>query len=119
MHIVVILPRWVGDLVMATPMLRAIKSHYGSRARITGVLKPMFAELLEGTPWLDGMVFYDRRSRDSSRRFFAVARQLRRDRADIALIVPNSLSTASLAFAGGARRRATLARGGRATLARQ
>jgi len=110
MHIVVILPRWVGDLVMATPMLRAIKSHYGSRARITGVLKPMFAELLEGTPWLDGMVFYDRRSRDSSRRFFAVARQLRSDRADIALIVPNSLSTAALAVAGGARRRVGFAR---------
>ena len=110
MHIVVILPRWVGDLVMATPMLRAIKSHYGSDARVTGVLKPMFAELLEGTSWLDGMVFYDRRSRDPSRRFFAVAKKLRSDRADIALIVPNSLSTAALAFAGGARRRVGFAR---------
>ena len=80
MHIVVILPRWVGDLVMSTPMLRAVREHFGSRARITGVLKPMFAELLEGTPWLDGMIFYDRRSRDPSKRFAAVARRLRADR---------------------------------------
>jgi heptosyltransferase-2 len=110
MHILVILPRWVGDLVMSTPMLRAVREHFGTRARITGVLKPMFAELLEGTAWLDGMVFYDRRSRDPSRRFAAVARRLRADRADVALIVPNSLSTASLAFAAGAKRRVGFSR---------
>jgi len=113
MHIVVILPRWVGDLVMSTPMLRAVREHYGSSTRITGVAKPMFAELLEGTPWLDRMVFYDRHSRDPSRRFRAVARQLRDDRADIAVIVPNSLSSAALAWAGGARRRVGFARHGR------
>jgi heptosyltransferase II len=110
MHILVILPRWVGDLVMTTPMLRAVRGHFGSQARITGVLKPMFAELLEGTHWLDGMVFYDRRSKDPSRRFGAVARKLRGDPADIALIVPNSLSTAALALAGGARRRVGFSR---------
>jgi heptosyltransferase-2 len=113
MHIVVILPRWVGDLVMSTPMLRAVREHYGPSARITGVAKPMFAELLEGTPWLDRMVFYDRHSRDPTRRFRAVARQLRADRADIAIIVPNSLSSAALAWAGGARRRVGFARHGR------
>ncbi len=110
MHILVILPRWVGDLVMSTPLLRALRSHYGSQARITGVLKPMFAELLEGSNWLDEMVFYDRRSRDRSRRFAAVAGRLRADRADIALLVPNSLSSAALAFAGRARRRVGFAR---------
>jgi hypothetical protein len=70
----------------------------------------MFAELLEGTRWLDDAVFYDRRSRDPSRRFAAVARRLRADRADVALLVPNSLSSAALAFAGGARRRVGFAR---------
>lgn len=116
MHIVVILPRWVGDLVMSTPMLRAVREHFGASARITGVAKPMFAELLEGTPWLDRMIFYDRHSRDAGRRFRAVARQLRADPADIALIVPNSLSSAALAWAGGARRRVGFSRHGRAWL---
>jgi heptosyltransferase-2 len=113
MHILVILPRWVGDLVMSTPMLRAVRDHFGPAVRITGVAKPMFAELLEGTPWLDRMVFYDRHSRDPSRRFRAVARQLRADPADVALIVPNSLSSAALAWAGAARRRVGFARHGR------
>jgi len=110
MHIVVILPRWVGDLVMTTPLLRALRGHFAGRARITGVLKPMFAELLEGTSWLDDMVFYDRRSKDPTRRFRAVARRLRAERPDVAVIVPNSLSTAALAFMAGARRRVGFAR---------
>lgn len=105
MDILVILPRWVGDLVMTTPMLRALRGHFGSRARITGVMKPHFAEILAGTDWLDDIVAYDRRSRDPSRRFRAVARRLRRVRFDTALVVPNSLSTAALAWASGARRR--------------
>jgi ADP-heptose:LPS heptosyltransferase len=91
-------------------MLRAVRDHFGAGTRITGVLKPMFAELLEGSPWLDELVFYDRRSRDPARRFGAVARRLREDPADVALVVPNSLSSAALAFAGGARRRVGFAR---------
>ncbi|NDC54723.1 MAG: lipopolysaccharide heptosyltransferase family protein, partial [Planctomycetia bacterium] len=110
MHIAVILPRWVGDLVMSTPLLRALHGHFAGRARITGVMKPMFAELLEGTPWLDDLVFYDRRGRDPAKRFRAVAARLRADRPDVALIVPNSLSTAALAFMAGARRRVGFAR---------
>jgi len=116
MHIVVILPRWVGDLVMSTPMLRAVRGHFGRSVRITGVAKPMFAELLEGTDWLDELVPYDRRSRDPRRRFWAVAQRLRADPADIVLIVPNSLSTAALAWAGGGRRRVGFARHGRRLL---
>lgn len=105
MHIAVILPRWVGDAVMATPLLRAVKSHYGSNARITGVMRPVVADLLAGTGWLDGHVFYDRHGRNPDHRFGAAARRMRADRADIALVLPNSLSSAALAFAGGARRR--------------
>jgi heptosyltransferase-2 len=76
----------------------------------------MFAELLEGSGWLDRMVAYDRHGRDPTRHFRAVARQLRADPADVALVVPNSLSSAALAWAGGARRRVGYARHGRGLL---
>jgi heptosyltransferase II len=105
MHIAVILPRWVGDAVMATPLLRAVKTHFGSGARVTGVMRPVVADLLAATPWLDGHVFYDRHGRHPEQRFAAAARALRRDRPDVALVLPNSLSSAALAFAGRARRR--------------
>ena len=114
-HIVVVLPRWVGDLVMSTPLLRAVAEHFAAsraagRTRITGVMKPHLAGLLEGTGWLDGVVGYDRRSRDPRLRFRAVARRLRQDRADAILLVPNSLSSGMLAFAAGGKRRIGIAR---------
>lgn len=105
MHIAVILPRWVGDAVMATPLLRGVKSHFGSRARVTGVMRPVVADLLDGTGWLDAHVFYDRHSRNPDHSFSAAARALRGDRPDIALVLPNSLSSAALAYAGRCRRR--------------
>lgn len=109
MHIVVIMPRWVGDIVMATPMLRGLRRHFGGQARITGVVRPLAVELLEGSPWFDGTIAYDRRSRDPAQRFRPVARRLRADRPDVAIIVPNSLSSAWLAHRGGARRRIGMA----------
>lgn len=114
-HLVVVLPRWVGDLVMSTPMLRAVAEHFADaraagHTRITGVMKPHLAGLLEGTGWLDGVVGYDRRSHDPERRFRAVARRLRQDRADAILLVPNSLSSGMLAFAARGKRRIGIAR---------
>jgi heptosyltransferase II len=109
MHILVIMPRWVGDVVMATPMLRGLRRHFASRAKITGVLRPLAADLLAGSPWFDETILYDRRSPDMAIRFPAVTRQLRADRPDVAIIIPNSLSSAALALVGGARRRIGMA----------
>lgn len=109
MHIVVIMPRWVGDVVMATPLLRGLRRHFAGRARITGVLRPLAMDLLAGADWFDHTIRYDRRSGDSAIRFTAVARQLRADRPDVAIIIPNSLSSAALTVAGGARRRIGMA----------
>jgi len=116
MHIAVILPRWVGDLVMSTPMIRAVRRHYGESARLTAVMKPLYAEIFAGTDWFDGLIPYDRHSRDRGSQFAAAAAALRADPVDIALLVPNSLSSAALAWWGGCRRRVGYARHGRRLL---
>jgi ADP-heptose:LPS heptosyltransferase len=105
MHIAVILPRWVGDAVMATPLLRTLRTHFGGSARITGVMRPVIADLLDGTGWIDDVIPYDRHGRNPARWFRPAARALRAARADVGLVLPNSLSAATLAFAGAARRR--------------
>ncbi|MFN7814431.1 MAG: glycosyltransferase family 9 protein [Planctomycetia bacterium] len=104
-RIAVILPRWVGDVCMATPLLRGLRAHFGAGTRITGVMRPLFADLLAGTPWLDDAILYDRHKRDPAVGFRAAAAALRRLRADVAVVLPGSLSAAALAWAGGARRR--------------
>ena len=104
MHIAVIMPRWVGDAVMATPALRALRGHF-PQARITGVMRPVIGDLLAGTAWLDDAIAYDRHRRDSACSFAAAVRGLRAARPDIAVILPNSLSSAALAWWGGGRRR--------------
>ncbi len=114
-HIVVLLPRWVGDLVMTTPMLRSVAEHFRKQraagtTRITGVMKPHLAALLDGTGWLDRVVPYDRRSSHPELRFRAVARRLRQDPADAILLVPNSFSSGLLAFAARGKRRIGIAR---------
>ena len=113
MHIAIILPRWVGDLVMTTPMIRAVRQHFGNDAKLTAVAKPMFQELLAGTHWFDEFIAYDRHSKKYESRFQQAASALRSARPDIALLVPNSLSSAALAWWGGCRRRVGYARHGR------
>lgn len=116
MHVAIILPRWVGDLVMSTPMIRAVREHFGSHLRLTAVVKPLFRELLDGLDWFDRFIPYDRRSRDPASRFAEAAAALRNDPVDVALLVPNSLSSAALAWWGGCRRRVGYARHGRRLL---
>jgi heptosyltransferase-2 len=105
MNIAVIMPRWVGDACMATPLLRGLRTHYGPRARITGVMRPVIADLLAGCAWLDGTILYDRHGKDPARGFRAAARALRGLRPDVTLVLPGSLSAAALAFRGAGRRR--------------
>jgi len=105
MHLLVIMPRWVGDACMATPLLRGLRDHCGPRSRITGVMRPVIADLLAGTPWLDGSILYDRHRRDPMVGFAVAAATLAADRADCIVVFPNSLSAAWLAWRGRGRRR--------------
>ena len=107
MIVAVILPHWIGDAVMATPMLRSLAAHVRGRGRIIGVMRPVIADLLAGTPWIDEVVPYDRgRGRQNPAvGFRTVIRRLRESRIDMAVVTPNSLSSATLAFAAAARRR--------------
>lgn len=109
-EIAVLLPNWIGDVVMATPALRALRDHYGPRASITGVMRPYVARVLDGTDFCDQQVFYDRRSADPALGTRAVARQLKQRRLETMLLMPNSLSAALLAWRSGARKRIGFAR---------
>ncbi|MDA7992888.1 MAG: hypothetical protein MPJ25_07580, partial [Pirellulales bacterium] len=73
MHIAIILPRWVGDLVMSTPMIRAVRQHFGNEAKLTAVMKPLFQEVLAGSEWFDEFIAYDRHSKNHEATFQGAA----------------------------------------------
>ena len=85
MNIGIFLPNWLGDLVMATPTLRAVRRHFGPPARLVGIMRPKLAELLAGTAWLDEQWYFDPRGNDQSRRRWALVRRMRQERFDKAV----------------------------------
>ena len=116
MKIAIFLPNWLGDLAMATPMLRAVRRRFGPQARIVGILRPYLADVLAGTPWLDEQWFFNPRAKDRSLHAWAVARRMRAERFDMALLTTNSLRTALVAWLGGAKQRIGYVRYGRGPL---
>jgi heptosyltransferase-2 len=114
--IAVFLPNWVGDVVMATPTLRALRRHYGNDARLIGLAKPYVADALAGMPWLDELWLYDRHSPDRRLRGWHVAQRLRAEAASVAVLLQNTLHSAVVAWLARARTRAGYVRYGRGPL---
>jgi len=107
MSIGVFLPNWVGDVVMATPALRAMRRHFGAQHWLVGIGRPHLAELLAGTDFLDEFWPLGR---------LALVRRMRQERFNMVLLLTNSFHTALLAWLGGAQERIGYARDGRGLL---
>jgi len=93
MRICRFLPNWIGDVVMATPAIRAVGRHF-PKARIVAVGKPYVAAVVEGSPHLGEFIPL------AKGREWSVAARLREERIDLALIFPNSFRTAFVAWLG-------------------
>ena len=116
MNIGIFLPNWLGDVVMATPVLRAMRRHFGTEARLVGIMRPYLAEVLGGTHWLDEQWFFDRRAKRAEYGHRALVRRFHRERFDLLLLLPNSFRVAVLARLGGAKERIGYVRYGRGPL---
>lgn len=112
--ILVVLPNWVGDVVLATPVLAALREHF-TQARIAFLMRPHLAEVVAGTGWHDEEVFWTagggRAAGD-----WRLARRMRSRGYDLALLLTNSLRSALLVWLAGVPRRVGYARDGRSWL---
>ena len=109
MKLAIFLPNWIGDVVMATPALRAVRDQFPS-AQIVGVMRPYVADVLAGTRLLDRTLFYNPRGNVDEQRGWTFVRGLRAERFDTVLLLTNSLRTGCLAWLSGAKRRIGFAR---------
>ena len=104
MKIALLLPNWVGDLVMATPAMRAIRNHFAD-AEITAILRPGVADVLSGLSLVDRQMFHDPLGVNQRLRGLPFAQQLRHEHFEIAVVFPNSWRSGWLAWISGAARR--------------
>ncbi|MHC4589670.1 MAG: lipopolysaccharide heptosyltransferase II [Planctomycetota bacterium] len=110
--LLIVCPSWVGDTIMATPLLRAAREAL-PQARIIAACRRGLDELLAGSPWLDEVIAGDTKT---TRGMFGLARRLRRLAPEAAILLPNSFRSALLARLAGAARRVGYIRYGRSVL---
>jgi heptosyltransferase-2 len=115
MRLAVFLPNWVGDVVMATPAVRALRKLTGDGGLI-GIMRPYVAEVLAGSASFDETILYakpnngpggDRTPHELQ--WPVVRERLRAARLDKAVLLTNSLRTGWMAYRSGARERIGMA----------
>jgi heptosyltransferase II len=105
-RILVVQPTWVGDAVMATPALRAIRNLY-PQAHISYLLKRYVKPMYTGMPWADQLITY--RSGKTNKKagkaeFVGLAARLRKGKFDTAILLPGSFKSALVCKLAGIKR---------------
>jgi len=113
-RILVLLPNWVGDVVLATPALAALRRRF-AESRICLLLRSYVADVVADGGFADEVLTWppDRTGPAGWLRFI---RRLRAHRFDLALLLPNSFRSALAVRLSGARRRVGYVRDARGWL---
>lgn len=99
-------PNWIGDAVMATPALGALRSAF-PKATLVVAAPSGVADLFRPHPYCDGALDYDRRGRHRGvRGVLRFAWELRRECFDLAILLQNAMEAAILARLAGIPQRA-------------
>jgi heptosyltransferase-2 len=115
MKIAVFCPNLIGDTVMATPAFRALRRGFPD-ATLSAVIKPRVAPTLEGTTWFDELIRLDPASSQRDERMLSVVKRLRCAQFDVAVLFPNSMRSAWIAWLADIPRRVGFVRHGRGLL---
>ena len=116
--ILVVQPSWVGDAVMATPTLRALRELYPS-AHMSYLMRRYVKPIYAGMPWADQLITYrtgKTKAKAGKGQFFDLAARLRAARFDLAVLLPNSFKTALVCKMAGISRVVGYERDGRGFL---
>jgi lipopolysaccharide heptosyltransferase II len=107
---------WIGDMILLTPTLRALRHAY-ENSHITMLVRPLVQKLMIDNPYLDELMIYDKRGEDREislnkggkgivkllhprlRRDFQLSQRLRELRFDLAVVLhPNSVRSALVPY---------------------
>lgn len=97
---------WVGDAVMTTPAMGALRATY-PEAEIVVVANPLVSELFTFHPYCDRVILYNKKgAHQGFNGLWRFARELRREKFDLAVLFQNAIEAALMAFLAGIPRRA-------------
>ena len=114
--ILVVIPNWVGDVVLATPVLAAIRAQFAG-AHIAYLMRSYVREVVAGGGWHDSELYWpQQKGLQREIRMFDLGRRIRAERFDLAVLLTNSFRSAFVTWLGGVPRRAGYARDGRSFL---
>jgi len=119
MKILVRATNWVGDAIMALPALRAVRAKW-PEAEISVLARPYVADIYRGQKVADRLIPYDPRGEHRGwQGRERLARELRAERFDLAILFQNAFDAAWLAWRAGIAQRVGYARDGRSLLLTQ
>lgn len=105
-NILVRMPNWIGDLVMATPILTDLRAHF-PKASITAMCKQPLCELLNQDPDINELFCFTSPSNSFLRRqeHRNIIAKIKTGKFDTAVLTPNSFSSAWWCWQGNVPRR--------------
>ncbi|MBK8269206.1 MAG: lipopolysaccharide heptosyltransferase II [Planctomycetes bacterium] len=112
-NLLISIPNWVGDVVMATPALDAIRRQFPD-ANITLLMRSYVADVLAGTKLGNEQVFWPPALSIGGQ--YGLIRELRSRRFDAAVLLTNSFRSAAVTALSGIPRRYGYGRDGRSLL---
>lgn len=107
-RLLVVLPNWVGDVVLATPTLRALRAGLPDW-HITHLMRPYVQDVLHPPAWCDDVVLWPAAEANVAAHL-GLIRRLQRPACDAAVLMTNSFRSALLVRLAGVRRRIGYAR---------
>lgn len=96
---------FIGDVILATPVVRALKTAYPD-ATITMLTVPVTAEVAAMNPYVDDVIIYDKCGKDKGLlAMWKMARRLKQQRFDLAICMNFAVRGAMLSWLAGIPRR--------------
>ena len=109
-------PNWIGDAVMSTPALGAIRAAFPS-SEIVLAANPVVSELMSPHPFCDSVIVFDKKGpHKGAAGLWKFGRRLAAEKFDLAILLQNAIEAAIIAALAGIKTRAGYSTDGRRLL---
>ena len=104
MKILILQTAFIGDVVLATPLIEAATKRY-PEAEISFLTIPYSAPVLRNHPGLKRIIVFEKRGRGGFRNTLSIVKELKREKYDLAIVPHRSFRSAAMVSAAGITKR--------------